>query len=109
MALTKLIDEQTISATNGSNRTFGNKLRTGVKLRPSLKAYLELIPLRNLLAHAKFEIVQIGTANRVAMITADLDSAMNARLVSEDEWDSALDTWQKAISAALKDVIGNQV
>jgi len=85
-------------------RTFGEKLREAIKLDQSLKAHDRLIALRNLLAHAKFDIVKIEKQYCVLLQVAECASETNARIVRGDRWPETHAAWRDALKAALDDL-----
>jgi hypothetical protein len=89
--------------TPSEERTFGKKLNLAFKGAPSLKTHSELIPLRNLLAHAKAEIVNWDGDLAILLRVADPTSAMNARLIPKSEYASVFATWRNMIKSALAD------
>ena len=57
-------------------RSFGKKVQHAIKASSDFKIHAELVPLRNLLAHAKLEIVTIADEHFVVLRVADLNMAM---------------------------------
>ncbi len=96
-------DGKSLVVTPPDARSFGKKVQHAIKASPDFKAHAELVPLRNLLAHAKLEIVTIADEHFVVLRVADLNMAMNARIIPEKECKPLLSEWRTMLKRALAD------
>ena len=96
-----LVHAQALASTPPVARTFGNKISGAFKGPQSSKAHADLVPLRNLLAHANTEVVQLGGEWSLVLRVADLASAMNARIIPEKHYKRLIVEWKKMLNSAL--------
>ena len=99
---TRLVpDGKSLVVTPPDVRSFGKKVQHAIKTSPAYKMHAELVPLRNLLAHAKLEVVTLGDELAVILRVADLGMAMNARVISEKECKPLLSEWRNMLKQAI--------
>lgn len=101
-SLAELLGQATaIIVGGGSCKTFGLKLREAIKRHPVLKRHEDLIALRNLVAHAKIDVVRIDEALHVILRVTETGTITNARIIADGKWDMTQQAWATSASEAL--------
>ena len=92
--------DATIAKTPADARTFGKKLQLARETDQEFEGHADLGTLRNLLAHAKIDVMTANEERYVVLRVADVDSGKNARIIAERDWAEIFNKWRDMLSAA---------